>query len=86
MNLDEVTEPTEVLVVINGATASKRTRNRVREHGPRFVYVPNKNRADQILLKGVDGKGWNGWLPLWEIKVHRVPSESTPDGKGAIHR
>jgi hypothetical protein len=50
------------------------------------MYVPNKNRADQILLKGVDGKGWNGWLPLWEIKVLRAPSESTPDGKGAIHR
>jgi len=86
MNLSDITEPTEVLVTINGATASKRTRNRVKEHGPRFMYVPNKNRADQILLKGVDGKGWNGWLPLWEIKVLRAPSESTPDGKGAIHR
>jgi hypothetical protein len=86
MNLSDITEPTEILVSINGATASKRTRNRVKEHGPRFVYVPNKNRADQILLKGVDGKGWNGWLPLWEIKVSRVPLESTPEEMGAIHR
>ena len=73
MNLEEITEPTEILVTINGATASKRTRNRVRENGPRFVFVPNNNRADQILLKGVDGKGWNGWLPVREIKVHRAP-------------
>jgi len=73
MNLTEITEPTEVLVTINGATASKRTRNRVRENGPRFLFVPNNNRAEQILLKGVDGKGWNGWLPLREIKVFPAP-------------
>jgi hypothetical protein len=73
MNLTEITEPTEVLVTINGATASKRTRNRVRENGPRFLFIPNSNRAEQILLKGVDGKGWNGWLPLREIKVFPAP-------------
>ena len=73
MNLDEVTEPTEVIVTINGATASKRTRNRVKENGPRFLFVPNNNRAEQILLKGVDGKDWNGWLPLREIKISPVP-------------
>ena len=73
MNLSDLTEPTEILITINGATASKRTRNRVRENGPRFVFIPNNNRPDHILLKGVDGKGWNGWLPVREVKTFLAP-------------
>lgn len=73
MNLSDLTEPTEILITINGATASKRTRNRVRENGPRFVFVPNNSRPDHILVKRVDGRGWNGWLPLREVKTFPAP-------------
>lgn len=73
MNVADLTEPTELLVTINGATASKRTRKIVRGHGPRFIFVPNNSREGSILLRGVDGKGWNGWLPVREIKAFVAP-------------
>lgn len=60
----------EVFISINGQTASKRTRNRVREHGPEFFLFENSNRVNQILLKSINNK-WFGWLPLNEIKIKR---------------
>jgi hypothetical protein len=77
-DIKQLTEPTEVIVTINGQTASKRTRNRVREHGDKFIAIPNKNRDNQILLKGINDKGWNGWLPLNEIKIFIAPSCEHP--------
>jgi hypothetical protein len=55
-----------VHVKINHSTASKRTRNRVREGGPEFQYFINTNRIDSILLRS-EKTGWMGWLPLSEI-------------------
>lgn len=63
----------EVLVVINGQTASVRTRRLLRTHGPRFVLVRRgvDDRAKQVLLRSSLGK-WTGWLPEREIKVART--------------
>lgn len=63
---------TEVLVTINGQTASKRTRNRVREHGPRFTVVKVDEAKNELLLRRPDSRGWFGWLPLREIKIHKL--------------
>jgi hypothetical protein len=73
MNLADLTEPTDILVTINGATASKRTRKIVRGHGPRFTFVPNTTRENHILLRRADGTGWNGWLPVREVKTFPAP-------------
>lgn len=56
---------------INGQTASKRTRNRIREHGPRFIIVDNPNRPGSTLVQSVTGK-WIGWLPNNEFIVVRA--------------
>jgi hypothetical protein len=65
----QITE--EVFITINGQTASKRTRNRVKEHGPEFFMIPNPNRVNQVLLKSINNK-WFGWLPLDEIKIKKI--------------
>lgn len=61
---------TEILVVINGQTASVRTRRLLRTHGPRFVLVRHgaDERPKQVLLRSTLGK-WVGWLPEREVKV-----------------
>lgn len=64
-------EPFELLVTVNGGTATKRTRNRVREGGPRFWSVPNPNRSDDILLWS-PVTGWFGWLPKSEIAITKI--------------
>lgn len=51
---------------INPNTATKRTRNRVKEGGPLFQFFENKNRDGEILLRS-EKTGWYGWLPLTEI-------------------
>lgn len=78
-DIKQLTEPTEVIVTINGQTASKRTRNRVREHGDRYIAIPNNNRNGQVLLTGLSKPRWNGWLPLDEIHITQIqmPLEST---------
>ncbi len=60
-------------VKINPNTATKRTRNRVKEGGPEFDFFDNKNRADSILLRSPK-TGWFGWLPLNEVVCEVVPS------------
>lgn len=72
MSLSDVPVDTEMLVVINGQTASVRTRRLLRTHGPRFVLVKHATdeRPKQVLLSSVLGK-WVGWLPEREIKVVR---------------
>lgn len=60
-------------------TASNRTKNRIREHGPTFVFVSREDfqGADSILVRAfkpgdsvrVDPKdNWLGWLPIAEIE------------------
>jgi hypothetical protein len=62
-------------VKINPNTATKRTRNRVKEGGPEFDFFDNKNRADSILLRSPK-TGWFGWLPLNEVVCEAVLSEN----------
>jgi hypothetical protein len=69
-----------IVVKTNGQTASKRTRNRVKENGPLFTFV----KADIIhttdagrhcvLLRSTTTK-WLGWLPVNEIVVSRQMAE-----------
>jgi len=61
----------EVLVTINGQTAGKRTRSRVRESGPRFLLCAESEDGKRLLFKSI-GRGFNGWLPRSEIRVHRL--------------
>ena len=61
-------------VKIDQNTATKRTRNRVKEGGPEFDFFDNKNRADSILLRSPK-TGWFGWLPLSEVVCEDVPAE-----------
>jgi hypothetical protein len=53
---------------INGQTASKRTRNRIKEAGPDFIFEDNPNRPNSILVKSIT-TGWFGWLPKNEIVI-----------------
>ena len=60
-----------VLIKINGQTASKRTRNRVREAGPQFLLVKKAHfdrfNTECALVRSP--KGFFGWLPLNEIII-----------------
>ena len=66
----------EVLVTINGQTASLRTRKLTRSQGSRFIVVRegDENRKGQILLSSVTTK-WSGWLPTKEIRIRREEGE-----------
>jgi len=66
----------EVLVTINGQTASLRTRKLARSQGSRFIVVRegDDDRKGQILLSSVATK-WSGWLPTKEIRIHRGEKE-----------
>lgn len=66
----------EILITINGQTASKRTRTNVRKSGPRFVF--RKEQDSKVLVSSV-GRGFNGWLPIREIKIHRLKTEGKAD-------
>lgn len=57
-----------VTIKINGQTASKRTRNRIKENGPDFELKDSSNRNNQTLLKSING-GWFGWLPDNEFVI-----------------
>lgn len=71
-----------ILVRINGQTASKRTRNRVKENGPEFIFERSGMTYNSIalgngravLLKS-RSTNWRGWLPEREIVVSRKPAE-----------
>ena len=62
-------------VAINPHSASKRTRNRVKEAGPAFTLVkvgmPASIREDAVLLRSIT-TGWFGWLPAGEIKIKEI--------------
>jgi len=69
-----------VVVAINGQTASKRTRQRVKQGGPDFIQVipqiSKPHRTDEVLLRSTK-TGWFGWLPLREILIRRPASSAT---------
>lgn len=73
-------EQIPVIVAINGQTASKRTRQRVKQGGPDFIQVipqtSKPHRTDQVLLRSTK-TGWFGWLPLSEISIRRPSSSAT---------
>jgi hypothetical protein len=54
-------------------TASARTKNRLREHGPDFFVAQSASRvvalndAEGLLLESDDG--WSGWIPADEVSV-----------------
>ena len=69
-----------IVVKTNGQTASKRTRNRVKENGPRFTFVKagiiHVTEAGRhcVLLRAAE-TAWVGWLPVDEIVVSRQVAE-----------
>ena len=60
------------VVKINGQTASGRTRNRIKNHGPVFEVrestVKNSTRNGEVLLFSQKSK-WCGWIPEREIFI-----------------
>ena len=55
--------------------ASRRTKNRIREHGPEFEDVTREltghdSVAERVCLRG--GHGWLGWLPRDEFHIKCV--------------
>ena len=64
--------------------ATRRTKNRIKEHGPEFLIVREghlKELGSAILVMSVaenssDGKGgkesWFGWLPFEEIDIKYI--------------
>ena len=75
MNLDDAQQ---VLITINGQTASKRTRNRIRDHGPRFLLTSNTSphQPDSVHIFSCSSK-WSGWIAKREIIIHKVFKETT---------
>ena len=66
-------QETIVLAVVNGQTASKRTRNRIRKNGPRFILAfPKNSRPGEVFLKSINNRGWTGWIPENEIIIHEL--------------
>ena len=71
-----------IVVKINGQTASKRTRNRVKENGPTFVVTkidsvslfPHIGQHVNAVLVSSTTTNWTGWFPAEEIVVSRTAS------------
>ena len=51
--------------------ASRRTRNRIREHGPTFQFV-NETGGNWLLKASTPEPCWFGWLPRNEFHVECV--------------
>ena len=57
--------------------ASSRTKGRVREHGPEFVFFKETKSflgagilsSRECILVGSTSTGWSGWLPVSEIEI-----------------
>lgn len=61
---------------INGQKASVKTRRIVKKQGPVFYlikygYEHSSERNYDMLFKS-EKTGWNGWLPLEEIKYEKI--------------
>ena len=64
----------------SNSNSSRRTRNRIREHGPIFVDVTREltghnSVAERVCLRG--GNGWLGWLPSF-ICLNNKPGPPRP--------
>ena len=71
----DLEQPITVYITPNPNTATQRTRNRIREHGPRFIHTPNNNKPDHILLTGLQEPHWQGWLAVGEIRITQPPTK-----------
>lgn len=63
-----------VTIKTNGQTASKRTRNRIKENGPEFEIIANTNRKNETLLRSINSR-WLGWLPNNEFIIVNILEE-----------
>ena len=57
-------------------TATKRTKNRLRENGPFFTFVKKgrvKSLEGESILLRSEKTGWFGWLPLEEVTIVHTP-------------
>lgn len=67
------------LVIAFNKKASSRTKGRVRDHGPSFVFFreimsflgPGRLSHRQCVLVGSSSTGWSGWLPCDEIEISK---------------
>lgn len=71
-------------------TASRRTKNRIKEHGPEFLIIREANvrelgsaiLAMSVAERSSDGKGgkesWFGWLPFDEVDIKFVDIAKSP--------
>jgi len=65
------------VVISFNKKASSRTKGRVREHGPGFVFFrdipafigPGTLSRRPCVLVGSLSTGWSGWLPFDEIEI-----------------
>lgn len=65
-------------------SASRRTKNRIREHGPEFLIVREGNMRElgesllvmSVAEKASNGRGglesWFGWLPFEELEIKYI--------------
>ena len=67
-------QPITLHITPNPNTATQRTRNRIKEHGPHFTHTPNNNKPDHILLTGLQEPHWRGWLAIAEIHITQPPT------------
>ncbi len=78
MKIPHFNKGDEVTISFNNK-ASSRTKGRVRDHGPRFVFFrdipsflgPGTLSRRSCALVGSVTTGWSGWLPLDEIEVEK---------------
>ena len=66
-------QPITLHITPNPQTATQRTRNRIKEHGPHFTHTPNNNKPNHTLLTGLHKPHWTGWLPTNEIHITQPP-------------
>lgn len=84
-------EPGRLLVLRPAARATRRTRNRIREHGGAFRLVRGPEPLEclggrpSVLLQPLGSHspntGWWGWLPIEEIEVEEL---SPPNEDGGV--
>jgi len=65
-------------------SASRRTKNRIKEHGPEFLIVREGNMRElgesllvmSVAEKASNGRGglesWSGWLPFKELEIKYI--------------
>ena len=67
------------LIIALNKKASSRTKGRVREHGPKFVFFKETKSflgagilsSRECILVGSTSTGWSGWLPVSEIEISK---------------